>query len=84
MLHFVKQARKLGFHLEQIRDLLSLWQNRQRASKDVRAIAVGHIDEAQQADSGNERNAGYAQPSGTKLCRRQSAGLPDPGWTGCF
>lgn len=44
-LHFVRQARKLGFSLDQIRELLSLWQDRNRASKDVRAIAIEHIDE---------------------------------------
>lgn len=45
LLHFIRQARKLGFPLEQIRELLSLWQDQSRASRDVKAIASSHIDE---------------------------------------
>jgi MerR family copper efflux transcriptional regulator len=47
-LRFVKRARTLGFSLDQIRELLSLWQNKERASADVKTIAMGHVAELNQ------------------------------------
>ena len=46
-LRFVRRARDLGFSMNQISTLLSLWRNRSRSSAAVRKLAIEHISELQ-------------------------------------
>ena len=42
-LRFIHRARTLGFSMAEIAELLKLWQNKRRASADVKRIALAHV-----------------------------------------
>jgi len=42
-LRFVRRARDLGFSMKDIETLLGLWNNRRRASSEVKRLATQHI-----------------------------------------
>ena len=47
-LRFIRQARDLGFSIHEIGELLSLWHNRKRPSRLVKAMAEVHIQALEQ------------------------------------
>jgi MerR family copper efflux transcriptional regulator len=44
-LRFIHRARSLGFSLKNISALLALYQDRKRASREVKRLALEHVDE---------------------------------------
>lgn len=51
-LRFIRRARDMGFSLDAITELLSLWHNRRRSSESVKRITQKHMDElAQRIDA---------------------------------
>ena len=44
-LTFLSRARALGFTIEDCRTLLALWEDRSRASADVKRVAGQHLEE---------------------------------------
>ncbi|WP_432728671.1 Cu(I)-responsive transcriptional regulator [Variovorax sp. W6] len=47
-LRFIKRSRDLGFSMEEIAELVGLWNNRRRASSSVKRIAEKHLGELEQ------------------------------------
>jgi MerR family copper efflux transcriptional regulator len=47
-LRFIRQARDLGFSIHEIGELVSLWHNRKRPSRLVKALAQAHIQALEQ------------------------------------
>ena len=45
VLRFIRRARDLGFSMKEIKTLLGLWDNRRRASADVKRLALKHVEE---------------------------------------
>lgn len=43
-LQFIRRSRDLGFSIEEIRGLVSLWQDKTRSSREVKAVARQHLD----------------------------------------
>lgn len=48
ILTFVKKARGLGFSMKEIKKLVSLWRNKNRASSEVKNLATTHIKQLEQ------------------------------------
>ena len=57
-LHFIHRSRALGFPLKDVAELLELYRNRKRASREVKKLALEHVAELDRkiAEMTNVRN----------------------------
>jgi Cu(I)-responsive transcriptional regulator len=44
-LRFISRARSLGFSVKEVGALLTLWHDKHRASQDVKALALRHVED---------------------------------------
>ena len=78
VLRFIRRSRDLGFTMKEIAALLGLWQDRRRASADVKRLASeahGGPRRAHRRAPGHAPRAGAPRPL---LPRRRPARLPHP------
>jgi Cu(I)-responsive transcriptional regulator len=47
ILRFIHRARSLGFSVQDVSNLLSLWLDRKRASADVKSVARKHLEDVE-------------------------------------
>jgi Cu(I)-responsive transcriptional regulator len=48
VLQFIRRTRDLGFSLDEVSALLALWRNRKRPSREVKRLALSHIEDLEQ------------------------------------
>lgn len=73
-LAFLARARSLGFSIEECRTLLSLYEDRSRASADVKKLATQHLDRIAQKIAELEALRGTLK---TLVSRCQGDARPD-------
>lgn len=44
-LRFIRRARGLGFSMKEIKKLIGLWRSKTRSSREVKTLALSHIQE---------------------------------------